>query len=165
MTPPEPGPTGRFVKKSIVHPAIEVDCSTWGADAAGTPWTTGRFVKRSQVHPAVAVDCSAWPETPTLCLELTLQPGPAVDPVQLGLGLFDVLNAVNKLERALGGTGLTKVAGQQSNGTVTLILAPEQQAGAADRILQICEQLNRANQSTAELPLPAAVKAIKARVA
>jgi hypothetical protein len=61
--------------------------------------------------------------------------------------------------------GLIKVAGQQSNGTVTLVLTSEQPAGAADRMLQICEQLNRATPPTAELPLPAVVKAIKARVA
>jgi hypothetical protein len=96
MTPQEPNTTGRFVTKSLVRPPVEVDCSTWGADsdaadelpgsksgaaAAGPPRATGRFVKQARVRPAVAVDCSAWPEAPTLCLELTIQQGSAVDPV------------------------------------------------------------------------------------
>ena len=63
------------------------------------------------VRPAMEVDCSGWPQSPPV-LELTLQPDPAVDPVQLAVGLFDVLNAVSHLDRALGGTGLTKVAGR-----------------------------------------------------
>ena len=140
MTPQKPDHSGRFVKKSLVRPAVEVDCSTWNdADPAGK-WTTGRFVKKSLVRPAVEVDCSGWPEPPTLSIELTLSSESTVDPVQLAFGLLDVLDAVNELDRALGGTGLTRVAGQQINGAVTLTLAPAQQSGAADRIRRISEQ-------------------------
>jgi len=164
MTPRNPEEARRFVKQSLVRPAIEVDCSTWNTAEPGEQWTTGRFVKQSLVRPAIEVDCSEWTEASTLSLELTLHPGSAVDAVQLAFGLLDVLNAVNKLDCALGGTGLTKVGGQQSNGAVTLLLAPEQQAGATERFRQICERINRAAQSTTELPLPAIVQTIKAWV-
>jgi hypothetical protein len=164
MTPQKPEGSSRFVKQSLVRPAVEIDCSTWNTAEPGDQWTTGRFVKQSLVRPAVEVDCSGWSEVPTLSLELTLHPGSAVDAVLLAFGLLDVLTAVNKLDYALGGAGLTKVAGLQSNGTVTITLAPEQQSGAAERIRQICVELNRPTQ-TAGFPLPSIVKSIEARVA
>jgi hypothetical protein len=64
MTPQEPEATGRLVKKSIVRPAVEVDCSTWDTLPGETPRTTGRFVKPSLLRPAVAVDCCDWREIP-----------------------------------------------------------------------------------------------------
>jgi hypothetical protein len=164
MTPQKPQQGDRALKKSLVRPAVEVDCSSWENDAPAVSWTTGRFLKPSLVRAAVEVDCSGWPEGPAVSLELTLHPAPSVDAVQLAFGMFDVLNAVNRLDCALGGTGFSKVAGQQCNGAVTITLAPRQQAGAADRIGRICDQVNRAS-STTELPLPASVKTLQARVA
>jgi hypothetical protein len=165
MTPQKPEPTNRLVKKALLRPAVEVDCTDWQTGEATAQWTTGRFVKQSLVRPAVEVDCSGWPECATVCLEMTLEPGATVDAVQLAFGLFDVLKAVNDLERALGGTGLTKVAAGQANGTVTLVLAPEQQTGAADRIRQLCERVNGVTEGTPKLPLPTVMKTIRARVA
>jgi len=163
MTSEQPQHPGRFVTKPLNRPAVEVDCSTWGAEAGTKQRTQGRFVVANVNRPAVEVDCSGW-HPPSPALVLTLQPDPTVDAVQLALGLFSVLDAVNVLDRALGGTGLTRVGGRQSNGTVTLVLAAEQQAGAVERLQQICEQLNHPTEPAA-LPLPAVVKSLAARVA
>ncbi len=165
MPPEKPEHDGRFVKKSQVRPAIKVDCSAWGTTEADVPQTVGRFVNKSQARPAIAVDCSGWPETPALSLELTLAPDSPLDAVQLAFGLFDVVSAVNSIDQELGGSGLTKVSGQQSNGAVTITLAPRQQSGAADRIRRICDQVNQPTQARHEFPIPAGVKAITARVA
>ena len=165
MTPQKPDDLGRFVRQSLVRPAIEVDCSTWNTAEPGEQWTMGRFVKQALTRPAVEVDCTGWPECRPSPLSLTLYSEPAVDAVQLAFGLLDMLTAVNKLDCALGGTGLTKLSGQQRNGAVTLILTAEQPAGAADRLQQICERINQATPLTADVPLPAGVRTIKARVA
>lgn len=64
MTPEKPDSTGRFVKSSINHSAVEVDCSTWDAQAGGVLRATGRFVNASLVRPPTTADCTDWRETP-----------------------------------------------------------------------------------------------------
>jgi hypothetical protein len=163
MMPEEPESRGRFVKKSRVRPAIKIEPLFWDADDPSVIWTTGHFVKKSRVCPAIKVEWSETPRTLLPSLELLLQPDPAADPVQLALGLYEVMNAVNKLDLALGGTGLTRIGGQQTNGTVKIILAAEEQPGAGDRIRQVCERINRVGEMSPEWKLPAVVKTIQAR--
>ena len=165
MTPQIPEPAGRFVSKPLTRPAVEVDCSSWEPVVGTAQWTTGRFLKPSHVRPAVEVDCSGWQTGAINSLELTVNPDPTANAVQLALGLFDILNTVNHLDRALGGTGFSNVSGKQDNGTVTISLAPEQHEGASDRIHRICEQLNRTTQSATDPSFPAIVRAIQARSA
>jgi len=151
-------------KKSSVRPAIEVDCSAWDSEAVPAGANTGRFVMVSSVRPELEVDCSGGTATPIVSLELIVSPDPTADPVRLALGLLDLLSAVNQLDRALGGTGLSKTAGIQAEGALTLTLAPDDPAGAEARVRHICDLLNRPLKE-AEFHLPAVVKTIAARVA
>jgi hypothetical protein len=156
--------SGRFVKTSGVRPALELE---WDGEPAADPamtWTTGEFVKISPIRPALDLEWEEESTAPSPALELMLHPDPSVSTIQLALDLYDVIAAVERIERALGGTGLAKRSGQQVNGTVTLTLTPEQQAGASDRIQVICGRINRTTQAEEEFPLPAGVKEIRARV-
>jgi len=163
MEEKKPENRGRLIKRVSVRPAIEVDCSNWTSDPRTDTRLVGRLVKKVSVRPAVEVDCSGWGKTP-VTLELTLGMDPAVNAIDLAMGLIDLFGAVSRLERNLGGTGLSRVATQQSNGTLILSLAPDQSVDAAARIRQLCDSLNQPAISPS-LILPAFVKSITARVA
>jgi len=163
MDEKKPENRGRLIKKVSVRPAVEVDCSNWTSDVPTGARIVGRLVKKVSVRPAIEVDCSGWSADPPVTLELTVGMDPAVNALELAFGLLDLLGVVNRLERNLGGTGLTKVGGRQSDGTVILSLMPDGTAGAVARVRQVCDALNQVPQPP-ELPLPAVVKTITARV-
>jgi hypothetical protein len=164
MMPQEPESFGRFIKKSRVRPAIQME---WIDEIPKDPsetWTTGRFVKRSGVRSAIEIEMSETPFMPVLLLELVLRPDRDADALQLAINLFDLMNAVNKLDLSLGGSGLNIFAGEQSNGTVTITLTTDRQAGTAERMRQICERINRTDDdAVARWPLPESVKSIQVR--
>jgi len=121
-------------------------------------------VTKSSARPAIKVDCSDWGREAAVTLELILGLDPTENALELESGLSNLVGAVNQLDRRLGGTGLSRVAARQSNGTLILSLAPENNLEAAARMRRLCNTLNQVTMPP-ELTLPAFITSIMARIA
>jgi len=69
-------------------------------------------------------------------LELTLTPAPGADAGELAAKVGRLIDSLDEFEKALGGAGVTRDPGPAANGpgTVTLVLRPNDPAGAEFRL-------------------------------
>ena len=142
---------GRPITRARIRPAIEIDCSDWCNDDPAVQWTHGRVITKSHTRPAIEVDCSEWGRESSAVLELAVTIDPAVDAAEIGIGLFRLMESASRLEQALGGAGLTQSAVRRENGTVYLVMAPEQRMGASSRLQEVCAGLSLPRRVQARL--------------
>ncbi len=148
---------GRFVKRKIVQPAIEVDCSSWGSDLPLESRQAGKLLVRKQTGPAIEVDARDWGTG----LQLTFQLDPQASAVQAAFGMHDLHQSVSQFHLGLSGVGLRIASKEASNGTVTLKLSPEN-AAASDQ--SVAATIDALNQGTV-IPIPAGLLSVHAQVA
>lgn len=134
-----PDRPNRFVSRSEVRPAVEIDCSDWVKDP---PKSRGRFVAVSDVRPAVIIDAADWvPATPvTLVLSLQFPDDPDAHWIPQAEGVVRRLNAAEgELE---GGVGLVpdwRRSAPLDGGRVLLTLTARNPVGAAARLARLAE--------------------------
>jgi hypothetical protein len=153
-----------FRNRSNARPATKLEWDDGHETAQSTvPKTTGDF-KTPTARLAIRLEWADSALSHGAKLELVVRPDPNANAVDLAFGLIDLLASVNAVDRWLGGNGLTKVAGSQTNGSLSITLTAIGQPTCADRIQQICDECNRASAENPRLMLPKSVASLEARI-
>ena len=118
-------------------------------------WTTGPIVTNKTTAPVIVVDCSDWPQL----MEVTVTFDRDFDAPSLARMVTTLLENIDALDHAQGGTGFRKTRAKTQGKQVTLTLAPIEPEQAKARIAAICQALTEPTKA------PAEVKSVTARVA
>src|SRR5262245_43148973 len=110
-------------RSRATRPAIKLgEMILENADPTVT-WTRGP-IKTPAARPAIKVEWAPEPEVGTT-LELVVQADPAANAVDLASDIIHLIGRINALDRWLGGSGLMRIGGSHSNGTMTIKLFAE----------------------------------------
>jgi len=150
-TPTPEDPSRAHEIPIVLHETAEFDVASdlgYKGAAAG-----GGFTRCEHLHPLMDFDCSQQVEEDSeVALRLTFhlqdcQPSPS-----LARDVLELLYALHEYDKALGGRGLglERTRSRAGDGTLSLVLRPNERHGAADRFRRMAEQLG--SPITADLP-------------
>jgi hypothetical protein len=116
------------------HPVIEVDCSDWTRGPGS--YTDCDLVRVCESLPPVEME---FVPRPDVFLELTFTLAPDADAGRVFANAVKLFERVDEYDKSLGGSGVRwePERSHPRNGTLHLMLAPKESAGAEQRLPQL----------------------------
>ncbi len=136
----QPRQSGEFVIRNHAMPPVKMDASDWPRSEG--PRTAGDFVVKNHALPPMEL---SMPAAESVFLELSFEVTKNVPPETARKWLEFLIERLDCLEKALGGTGIAcqKNGLESREKTTTIALRANESLGAKERFKQIIQNINK----------------------